>query len=777
MAGSLLGTEVRRVEDPHLLRGQARYVDNLRIDGVLHLAFVRSPFAHAVITGIDTQAAAEAGGVVAVYTAADLDPPPVQQFLKVHADCARSALATDRVRFVGEPVAVVVAETAAAAADALELVDVDYDPLPVVADPEEALRPDAPVQFPGLGTNVAAGERDAAGEEVLADADVVVRARIENQRVAAVPLEGNAIVVVPGGPDEEFDLTLYVSTQSPHSLWSAAARAYGLPRDRVRVVAPDVGGAFGGKFGFIAEHLVAVSVARALARPVKWVETRSENLQAMPHGRAQIQYAELGLSRDGVITGLRCRMLGDCGAYAGYGGGFVLGPTRMMAQGVYRIPKLSYAAIAALTNTTPTGAFRGAGRPEAAALLERMMDLAAAELDIDPVDLRRRNLLQPDEFPYTTLVGAHYDSGDYDRALAEALRIVDYEELRREQARRVHADASVVLGIGVSTYVEITGGGGSGEYASVEVDTDGRATIKVGTSGHGQGHPTSFAMLVADTLGIPLDAVDFVQSDTARVPRGGGTGGSRSLQLGGSAVREASELLVQRAKELAAARWEAAVEDIEFTEGRFGVAGVPDTSVSWAELACFAAEESTALDAHTDFAPGGATFPFGAHVSVVEVDLETGMVRPLRHVAVDDCGRVLNPMIVQGQQHGGAVQGISQALWEQMVFDPDGNPVTGTLADYPVPSAMEIPVLETETPHNPLGAKGIGESATIGSTPAVQNAVLDALRHLGVRHIDMPLTPQRVWQAIADARAGNVSSPWREPPQAFDDLPVRGAGQ
>ncbi|ASR38240.1 carbon monoxide dehydrogenase [Prauserella marina] len=782
MPGSLLGTEVRRVEDPELLRGKGSYVDNLAIDGVLHLAYVRSPFAHAEITGIDVSEAAKADGVVAVYTAADLELPPVRQFMEVNRDCVRPPLATDRVRFVGDPVAVVVAETAVAAADATELVDVDYEALDAVIDLEQAVAPDAPLQFPGLGSNIAAGERDAVGAEVLADADVVVRARIENQRIAVVPMEGNAIAVVPGGADDDYDLTIHVSTQAPHVLWAVAAKAFDLPKERIRVLAPHVGGAFGGKFGLVAEYEIAVGAARKLGKPVKWIETRSENLQAMPQSRAQVQYVELGLTSEGDITGLHCRVIGDCGAYAGFGGVFALGPTRNMAQGVYRIPKISYAGIAALTNTTPTGAFRGAGRPEAAAMLERIIDLGAAELGMDPVDIRRRNFLTPDEFPYATVVGTKYDTGDYDLPLREALRIADYDELRAEQARRIEAGETVLLGIGISAYVEITGGGGGGEYASVEMSQDGRATIKVGTSGHGQGHPTSFAMLVSDALGIPMESVDFVQSDTALIPRGGGTGGSRSLQIGGSAVREASELLIGKAKELAASVLEAAVEDVELTEdGRIGVVGVPSASLSWAELAREAEDNGDQLGANTDFVPGGATFPFGAHVSVVEVDAETGFVKPLRHIAVDDCGRVLNPLIVRGQQHGGAAQGISQALWEQVTYDEDGNPVTGTLADYLVPSAMEIPPLdvsntETETPLNPLGAKGIGESATVGSTPAVQNAVVDAVKHLGVRHLDMPLTPQRVWRAIRDAKAGSPSDPWQEPPAAFDTLPLRSQG-
>ncbi|NIH78274.1 xanthine dehydrogenase family protein molybdopterin-binding subunit [Amycolatopsis viridis] len=771
MAGSLLGTEVRRVEDPDLVRGRGTFVGNLEFEGLCHVAFVRSPFAHALVNGIDTSAAAAAPGVIAVLTAADLDLPELPVFLELNPQAKRYALASGRVRFAGEPVAAVVAESAVAAADALELVDVDYEPLPAAVDPEQALADDAPVQFPELGTNIAAGERDAAGAEVLDGADVVVRARIENQRLAVAPMEGNAIVALPG--NDEFDLTVYVSTQMPHGFQSAAAKLFGLDRDRVRVVAPHVGGAFGGKVGVIAEHAVVIEAARRLGRPVKWVETRSENLQASPQGRAQVQYAELGLRRDGTIVGLRCRVIGDAGAYAGFGGGLALGPTRTMAQGVYRIPKISFAAIAALTNTAPVGAFRGAGRPEATAMLERLMDLAAAELGMDPAEIRRRNFLRPEEFPYTTYSGASYDSGDYDLPLRTALEIAGYDDLRAEQKRRIEAGETRLLGIGVSAYVEITGGG-NGEFASVEIRRDGTAAIKVGTSGHGQGHATSFAMLVADALEIPLESIEFVQSDTAEVPRGAGTGGSRSLQVGGSAVRQAADAVLARARELAAARLEAGVDDIVLTDGRLGVAGVPQATIGWAELAAAAVEEGRPLLEATDFKPGGATFPFGAHVSVVEVDVETGFVKPLRHIAVDDCGRVLNPMLVRGQQHGGAAQGISQALWEQVSYDEDGNPVTATFADYHLPSAADVPPLEvssteTLTSRNPLGAKGIGESATVGSTPAVQNAVVDALAHLGVRHIDMPATPQRVWRAVR----GRGPDPWREPPAAFDTLPVR----
>ncbi|MCU1464537.1 MAG: carbon monoxide dehydrogenase [Actinomycetia bacterium] len=771
MPGSILGTAVRRVEDPDLLLGRARFVDDLPIDGALHLHFVRSTYAHARLVSIDVDDARAMPGVVAVYTAADLGLPPYEGLMEVNAQCVRPPLAETKVRFVGDAVAVVVAETRAAAADAAEAVIVEYDPLPAVVDPEAALAPGAPLQFEELGSNLAAavGPRDQG--DVLEDAEVIVRARIENQRIAVMPMEGSAIAVVPGDDGAGHDLTVYVSTQMPHGFATRIAPVFDLDPTKLRVVAPHVGGAFGGKPGLAAEHCVAVAAARRLQRPVKWVETRSENLIAMPHGRGQVQYVQLGCKRDGTIVGMKCQIVSDAGAYAGFGGALGMGPTRMMAQGVYRIPRISYECAVALTNTTPMGAFRGAGRPEAAAMLERIIDIAGAELGIDPAEIRRRNFLRPDEFPYTTVMRTEYDSGDYDTALTEALRVAGYDDLRREQAERLARGDRIVLGIGVSAYVEITAGGGGAEFGSVTVGPDGTATIRVGTSAHGQGHATSFAMIVADALQIPLESVRFVDSDTAEVPTGGGTGGSRSLQLGGSAVLNATERVIAQAREVAATMLEANPDDIIVMEnGGMGVAGVPASAISWAQLA-----EQETLHAVSDFRQVGATFPFGAHVAVVEVDLDTGRVTPLRHVAVDDCGRILNPLIVAGQQHGGIAQGVAQALWEQYVYDADGNPLTSTLADYAMPSAAELPSFEasnteTPSPRNALGAKGIGESGTIGSTPAVQSAVVDALSHLGVRHIDIPCTAERVWAAVREAEAGRVTSPWRDPPAVFDDL-------
>jgi carbon-monoxide dehydrogenase large subunit len=777
-AGSLVGVPVRRVEDPTLLRGEGTYIDNLDLPGALHLAFVRSPVAHAEITGVDMDDARAMPGVVAVYSSSDLDFPDHTGMMQLHPAVVRPALARDRVRFVGDAVVVVVAESKTQAVDAAEAVIVDYEPLPAATDMESALEPDAPVQFEAVGSNVLMGAREPDDFDPLAGAEVVVRGRFENQRLAVVPMEGSAIAVLPGDDGDGHELTIYLACQMPHSNRNGAASGFSLEPEKVRVIAPHVGGSFGAKH-WAAEDIVAVRVARELDRPVKWVETRSENMIAMPHGRGQVQYLELGLRRDGTIVGLRCRVVGDAGAYGGFGGMLAFGPTRMMSQGVYRIPQIGYDCAVALTNRAPMGAYRGAGRPEAAAMLERILDMAAAELELDPAELRRRNFLQPDEFPFSTVTGATYDIGDYDAALTEALRIAGYDDLRAEQAARRERGDVKQLGIGICAYVEVTAGGSSSEYAEIEVHPDGSATVKAGTSAHGQGHATAYTQLVSGELGIPIDRIAFVQSDTAVIPRGGGTGGSRSLQLGGSAALEASRLVLERARTLAAELLEAAPDDIVLTDdGTLGVAGVPAKAIAWAEIATKARDDGFPLLVEHDFAQSGASFPFGAHVSVVEVDMETGRVEPIRHVAVDDCGRILNPMLVDGQVHGGLASGIAQALWEEMVYDDDGNPLTSTLAEYGIPSAAEFPPFEvahTETPSplNPLGAKGIGESATVGSTPAVQNAVVDALSHLGVRHVDMPCTPERVWRTIEDAKAGTLADPWREPPAALATLTVR----
>ena len=775
MVGSILGNRVRRVEDPELLTGRSTYVDDLRVPGTVHAVFVRSPFAHARISSIDTSEAEAASGVLAVHTAATLGSEWVPPFAVVNEEVGHPPLADGVARYVGDPVALVVALTRAQAVDAAELVDIDYDELPAVVDMEEALAPDAPLQFPELGSNIArtvhALHPDVPGD-VLADADVVVRARIENQRIATAPLEGNAILADPR-PEGDVALTAYIATQQPHLARDLLVKFTGLEKDQVRVVTPHVGGAFGGKAGISYPHAAVVAAARALGRPVAWAETRSEAMLSM-HGRGQVQYAELGLKRDGRIVGLRARNIGDCGAYAGFGGSLVLGPTHIMAQGPYEIPRIDYAGIAVMTNTAPMGAFRGAGRPEAAAMLERLLDLAAYELGVPPEDIRRRNFIPKDAFPYETRTGLRYDNGNYDLALTEALRIADVDNLRAEQRRRREEDDVRQLGIGVSSYVEITGFGGT-ELGSVRIEPDGSVVVMSGTSAHGQGHATSFAMIVADRLGVPMESIRYVQSDTAVVPSGGGTGGSRSLQLGGSAVAAAALDVRKQVVALASELLEANLDDVEVSDDGVRVAGVPTPSYSWSQLATEAAERGIALRADLDVPQAGSTFPFGAHVSVVEVDTETGLVRPLRHVAVDDCGRVLNPTIVSGQQHGGVAQGISQALWEQFVYDDAGQPLTSTFADYQMPSSgdtisFEASNTETPTDLNELGAKGIGESGTLGSTPAVQSAVVDALSHLGVRHVDIPCTPERVWRAIQAARSGTLPDPWQEPPVVFESL-------
>lgn len=772
-AGSFIGLPVRRVEDPALLQGQGTYIDNLQVPRMLEVAFVRSPIAHARIESVDTSAALDMPGVVGVYSAADIDVPDYFLFMNLKPECPRPSLAKDTVRFVGELVAVVIAETRAQAADAADAVVVDYDPLPAVTDMDATLAPDAPVLFDGVESNAVLGLREPPGPDPLAGSDVVVRGRFENQRVAVVPMEGAAVAVVPGDDGLGHQLTIHVGCQMPHMIRMATAGLFGIDMGELRIIAPHVGGAFGAKH-WTPEGNVVLRLARELDRPVRWVESRSENLVSMTHGRAQVQYVELGLKRNGTITGMRCRVIADAGAYPGFGGTLAMGSTRTMSQSVYRIPHIRFEVNTVVTNTTPLGAYRGAGRPEAAALVERILDMAADELGMDPVALRRRNLLPNDEFPYTTVTGATYDSGDYDASLTMALELAGYDDLLAEQAARRDRGDTKLLGVGVAMYVEVTGGAG-GEYSAITVHTDGTATLKAGTSAHGQGHATAYSQIVTAELGIPLENITFVQSDTALVPRGSGTGGSRSLQIGGSSVLEVSHLMRDKAKELAAELLEALPDDIVIEDGKVGVAGVPATALSWAELATRAEEQGDPLDVEHDFKSPGSTFPFGAHVAVVEVDTETGRVELLRHIAVDDCGRILNPLLVDGQVHGGLASGISQALWEQFVYDADGNPLTSTLAEYALPSAAEFPSFEaahTETPSplNPLGAKGIGESATVGSTPAVQNAVVDAVSHLGIRHLDMPLTPERVWAAIRDARDGNPPAPWREPPSRYDEL-------
>ena len=761
-SGSILGNAVRRKEDPGVLRGETKYFDDLAIDGMAHVVFVRSTVAHARLEQVDTTEAAAMPGVVGVYTADNLELADQQGFAMLPAVFNRPPLARGVVRFVGDVIAAVVAETRAQAVDAAELVVVDYDPLPVVIDPEAALAADATVVFPEHGSNLAFEMNFGSDPTVFDGADLVVSEVFYNQRLAGVPMEGNGIVAVPGAP--EGGLTAWIPTQAPNGSQAPLAEALGLDAAAVRVVAPAVGGGFGPKAGVYVEHLITAKAAMTLGRPVKWTETRSENMVSMVHGRGQVQHVELGVKRDGSIVGLRATALADAGGYPAIGA-FLPFFTRTMAQGVYKIPKIEFTVRSVVTNTTPTGAYRGAGRPEAASMLERIIDMAASELDIDPAEMRRRNFLQPGDFPLTTVTGANYDNGEYENALDAALAASGYEALRADQkARRDRGDV-VQLGIGISSYVEITAPGLFVEYGAVEVHDDGTVTAKVGTSSHGQGHETAFAMIVSDVLGVPMDKVRLVQSDTAVIPRGQGTMGSRSLQTAGTAVFQASEVVLDKARVLAAHLLEASPDDIVVGDDGLEVTGVPASRRSWAELAAAAndparrpADMEPGLTHELDFNQGESSFPFGTHIAVVEVDTETGRVELVRHIAVDDCGRILNPLLVAGQQHGGIAQGAAQALYEHVQYDADGNPVTGNLMDYAMPSAAELPSFEasnteTPTPLNPLGAKGIGESGTIGSTPAVQNAVVDALSVFGIRHLDMPCSAERVWKALRDAKA------------------------
>jgi len=766
-SGSILGNPVRRVEDPRILSGEAKYFDDLEPHGCAHVVFVRSTMAHAKVTAIDTSDAESMPGVLGVYTKDTLELAPVQGFVMLDAVFSRPPLADGVVRFVGDAVAAVVAESRAQAVDAAEMVVVDYDPLPAVVDPEAALADGAPLLFPTHGSNEAldlAVMGATADPAILDGAEVVVSGRFVNQRVAAVPMEPNGILVEPG---DDGAMTVTVPTQAPFGVRDGLAPALGVDPEKIRVIAPAVGGGFGAKTGAYCEHIVTAAIALRLNCPVKWTETRSENMVAMNHGRGQVQYVDMAFTRDGKIQAVRARVICDAGAYPAIGA-FLPFLTRMMGQGVYEIPKVEVTARSVATNTTPTGAYRGAGRPEAAAFLERIIDMAAVELGIDPVEIRKQNFIAPERFPLTTATGANYDVGEYAKALDEACRVAGYSELRADQkARRDRGDVKQ-LGIGVGAYVEVTAGGMFQEFGGVEVHTDGTVVATVGTSAHGQGHETAYAMIVAELLGVAMEDVRVVQSDTAVVPRGMGTMGSRSLQTAGSALYKAGEEVVEKAKRLAAHLLEANPDDIVLHDGgKLGVAGVPATALSWPELAKAAADPKRrpgdwpsdwegALAAELDFNQGDATYPFGAHIAVVEVDTETGRVELMRHIAVDDCGRILNPLLVTGQQHGGIAQGVAQALYEGVVYDNDGNPLTANLMDYAMPSAAELPSFEasnteTPTPLNPLGAKGIGESGTIGSTPAVQNAVVDALSHLGIRHLDMPLTSERVWSAIRDA--------------------------
>ena len=759
--GSILGNRVLRKEDPKFLTTGGEYVDDLldepRLVGGLHVTYARSSAAHARVLSIDTSEAESMPGVVAVFTAASLELQPVPAAFNPMV--ARTLLASDKVRYVGEPIVAIVTETREQGEDAAEAIIVDYDYLEAFVDLETSMASSTHI-YESAGSNVvfdttALGIPENTGDAYFEGCEVIVKGRFLNQRVAPCPLEVRGAAAVWG---DDGRLTQWLSTQHAQGTVAPIAAANGVDETQVHILTPDVGGGFGAKIGAYPEELLLGVIAKKVGRAVKWRETRSESMVALGHGRAQLQYITLGGTKAGKVTHYQLWAIQDSGGFADMG--TILAPfmTRPMSSGVYAIPNIECRTTSVVTNTTPVVAYRGAGRPEATAAIERAMDLFAFEIGMDPAEVRRINLIPKFLEPHTTVVGQTYDVGDYETALDKALQVAGYTELRAEQAKRRARGDAKQLGIGVSVYVEITGGVGNGESAKVEVLDDGRAVVYTGTSPHGQGHDTAWSMLVQEQTGIPMDKIELVWGDTDLVPIGTGTMGSRSLQQGGNAVFAVAGELVNKAKSVAARILEVSEADVVLDKdrGAFHVVGTPAVTKTWADLAV--AEKSTGGLNHNDVINvSGATFPFGAHVAVVEVDTETGKVRHIAHTACDDAGKVLNPMLLEGQIHGGVAQGAAQALLEEVMYDADANPITSNLADYGFISAAELPSvtvvhMETPTPVNLLGAKGIGESGTIGSTPALQSAVVDAVSHLGVRNIEMPCTAERVWQAIQAAR-------------------------
>ena len=780
---SEVGTARLRKEDARLITGQTRWTDNIDTTGMLHLAVLRSPMAHARIDHVDVSPALERPGVVAAFSGADLAEGlgslpcawPVTEDI-VLPD--HPPIAVDEVRHAGDPVAVVVARDRYAAADALEAVEVDYEPLPPVLDLEAALEPGSPLVHADKGTNRCYDWPLRAGEDFAAvrqRAEVTLKRRYHQQRLIANAMEPRAVVVTPIAASDEY--TLYSSTQIPHILRIMLAVVTGVPEHKLRVVAPDVGGGFGSKLQVYGEEALTLAVARRLGRPVKWTESRSEGYLATHHGRGMIQDVEIAAMRDGTLLGLKADLLVDMGAYLMLvtPGIPILGA--FMYPGIYKMGSYELNVTGVFTTRTPTDAYRGAGRPEATYAIERTMDELAVELGLDPVELRRRNWIRHEEFPYPTIAGLTYDSGNYEAATEKALALFDYDKLRAEQADRNHRGDTVRLGIGVSTYTEMCGlapsrvlrdlryAAGGWEAADVRMLPTGKVEVVTGTSPHGQGHATCWSQIAADVLGVPFEDVQVVHGDTRAAPQGMDTYGSRSLVVGGTAVHHAATKVVDKARKVAAHLLEASERDLEFTDGVFSVKGSPDAQKTIQEVAfeTFSSHDlpdgmEPTINAGHLIDPDDFSYPHGTHLCAVEVDTETGMTRIRSYVGVDDVGRVINPMIVEGQVHGGLAQGIAQALYEEAVYDDEGNLVSGTMADYLVPSAPDLPEFvtdRTETPAttNPLGVKGVGEAGTIASTPAVVNAIVDALRPLGVRDVRMPCTPERVWQALKEASA------------------------
>jgi aerobic carbon-monoxide dehydrogenase large subunit len=770
------GTSVKRREDPRLLTGRGTYVDDVRSLGLVYMALLRSPHAHARIRSISTDFASRAPGVVGVYTGKDTATLaasiPCGWVLPDMKMPAHPPLAVETVRLVGDPVAVILAETREAARDATALIEVDYEPLPVVTNEIEALADGAPIVHDDLESNLcftwklAGGDVDAA----LAASEVRVKQRIINQRLIPNAIEPRAIVAEYAAGTDSY--TLYTSTQIPHLVRLLLSLTLGIPETRLRVVAPDVGGGFGSKLYLYGEEMLACVLAKLSGRTVKWTEDRSEGYQATTHGRAQTHDFEIGAMKDGTLTALRVRNTANLGAYLStFAPGIPTVLFGVMLTGAYRIPNVDCEVLGVFTNTTPVDAYRGAGRPEAIHVVERAVDLVADAIGMDAAEIRKKNFIPAAEFPFTTATGVTYDSGNYIVACEQALKNIDYAGLLQEQVRR-RAAGGKLMGIGMSSYVEICGmapsqvlgavGGQAGgwESATVRVHPTGKVSVMTGASSHGQGHETTFAQIAADELGIALDDVEIIHGDTDKVQSGIGTFGSRSTAVGGGALHMSLIKVKDKARKIAAHQLEADESDLEYEQGGFRVKGAPERARTFAEiaLAAFLAHNYPAglepgLEATSFFDPSNFTWPFGTHICVTEVDPDTGHVEIIRYLCVDDCGKVVNPMIADGQVHGGVAQGIAQAIFEEGIYDEDGQLISGSMMDYTVPTATQLPSFETShtvtpSPVNALGVKGIGEAGTIAASAAVVNSVVDALSHLGVRHLDMPLRPERVWRAM-----------------------------
>ncbi len=772
---AMLGTSIKRREDPRLITGQATYVGDIKLHKMLHMAVLRSPYGHARINSINTQPALDHPGVIAVYTAADLKGKVGDVAVAVpighiaNGMGIRGPLAEGKVRFYGDPVAVVIADDAYTARDAIDLIEVDYEPLPVVVDVEKAMQPDAPLLYEEFGTNIAhsihppSDEMDKIFEQTKADGGIIVRARLVNQRLAPVAMETRGVVADYRKANKT--LTVWCSSQNPHILRNILSAQVGLPQHQVRVIVPEVGGGFGSKIDIYPEEMIAAFASMQLGRPVKWIEDRSENLAVTVHGRDQIDYVEIAATKDGRVTGMKVHGISDLGAYSQlFTDVIMIAFGFPVSCGAYDIPVHLWGDIV-FTNKAPTDAYRGAGRPEATYVVERAMDLVARELGKDPAEIRKINFIKPEQFPYKSSAGAVYDSGNYEPALEKAMQIIGYEQLRAEQAQK-RAEGKL-MGIGISSYIEICGFGPKGsapiglyESARMRVEQSGTVMVYTGSSPHGQGEETTFAQIVADEFTIPIENVLIIHGDTDSTPEGRGTYGSRTTAVGGSAVFNASQKLKEKMKQIAAHMLEASPSDVTLEDGNFSVAGSPQKAVAFAEVAAVANTSNTlapgiepGLETTVFFEPDACVFPFGSHICAVEVDKDTGEAKLLRFVAVDDCGRQLNPMLVQGQVHGGIAQGVGQAMWEEVVYGEDGQLLTATLMDYAMPIAKELPDYEldhtvTLTPVNPLGVKGVGEAGTIGSTPAVAAAVADAL---GVPHVDMPFRAEKLWKIIHQA--------------------------